>query len=134
MRFMIFDLRPSWLSAAKSVVFVAALMASLISHADNTQENKPMNVIITFDVKESKLDSFRDIMSDVKSNLPQVAGCNWVTVYNDVENPAVFTLVESWDSQQAHQSHIESVVQSGDWEFIAGHLKTDPVSSYFQEY
>ncbi|KEF30513.1 hypothetical protein D777_02455 [Marinobacter nitratireducens] len=93
-----------------------------------------MNVIITFDVKEEKLDSFRGIMSDVKSSLPQVDGCSSVTVYNDVENPAVFTLVESWDSQQAHQSHIDSVVQSGDWEFIAGHLKADPVSSYFQEY
>lgn len=93
-----------------------------------------MNVIITFDVKEEKLDSFRGIMSDVKSSLPQVDGCSSVTVYNDVENPAVFTLVESWDSQQAHQSHIDSVVQSGDWDFIASHLKADPVSSYFQEY
>lgn len=93
-----------------------------------------MNVIITFEVKEEKLDSFKGIMSDVKSSLPQVEGCQSVAVYHDLANSSVFTLVEAWDSREAHQRHIESVVQSGDWDFIAAHLKQDPVSSYFRAF
>ncbi|ARU55685.1 MAG: antibiotic biosynthesis monooxygenase [Pseudomonadales bacterium] len=105
-----------------------------LSQAQQIQEETKMNVIITFNVKEDKLASFRQIMDDVKINLPSVEGCDTVTIYNDAEDPKVFTLVETWNSREAHKKHIDGVVASGTWETIAQHLQSDPVSSYFQVY
>lgn len=104
----------------------ALASASLVSIFRRTD----WGVISTFEVKEDRLDTFRDMMADVKVTLPQVNGCQSVAVYNGLDEPAVFTLVESWDSREAHQRHIESLVRSGTWEVIASHLKTDPVSRY----
>ena len=93
-----------------------------------------MNVIITFTVKEEKLDSFIASMEDVKENLPKAEGCQGVTVYRGDDNPLVFTLVESWASQQAHKSHIEILVADGVWDVVASHLQCDPVSGYFTKF
>jgi len=102
------------------------------SNADTTKGDTSMNVIITFEVKEEKLSSFMEIMNDVKKNLPEVEGCNNVTVYNDTENSHIFTLVESWNSKDSHKKHIDAVVASGAWDSISQHLQGDPVSSYFK--
>ena len=89
------------------------------------------NVIITFTVKEDCIKEFGAILSTVKETLPDVEGCNSVNVYADSKNKCVYTLVENWDSEELHKSHISRVVESGDWENIAKHLQKDPESSYF---
>ena len=89
------------------------------------------NVIITFKAKPEKLTAFREILGGVKTDLPKVDGCIAVSVFNDTQDACVFTLVETWQSQAAHQKHIEGVVSSGGWSHIASHLSCDPSSSYF---
>ena len=90
------------------------------------------NVIITFKSKPEKLAAFTEILGGVKAGLPKVDGCIAVSIFNDTQDPCVFTLVETWQSEAAHKKHIEGVVSSGGWSHIASHLACDPSSSYFK--
>jgi quinol monooxygenase YgiN len=92
-----------------------------------------VNLVISFKVKDDKLQSFKNIMNDVKTNLPDVQGCQNVKILNNTENPLQFTLVERWDSKEIHGSYVEGLVSSGKWNFIAEHLQEDPVSGYYSE-
>ena len=89
------------------------------------------NVIITFTVKPERIDSFRNFLSSVKTDLPKVEGCQSVDVYNEKTNTNVFTLVELWNSEELHQKHISGVFESGNWDTISEHLEHAPVSNYF---
>ncbi len=115
-----------------STFLTKAVYAETMTPKEN--QHMPVNVVITFNVKSDKLDSFKDILGDVKKNLPTVAGCNGVVMYNNADDPNVFTLVEAWDSQEQHQAHLAKVVESGDWDMISEHLTADPVSGYFTEF
>jgi quinol monooxygenase YgiN len=91
------------------------------------------NVIITFKVKPGRIAGFREILESVKSDLPKVTGCTGVKVFNSTKNTNIFTLVESWDSEELHKKHIQGVIESGGWEVIASHLESDPDSAYYTE-
>lgn len=91
------------------------------------------NVIITFKSTPEKLAAFTNILKQVKNDLPNVEGCKAVRIFNDVNEPCIFTLVETWVSEIEHKKHIESVVSSGGWAHIASHLACDPTSSYYME-
>jgi quinol monooxygenase YgiN len=92
-----------------------------------------VNLIISFKVKEEKLQSFKDVMQDVKINLPKVAGCKAVQILNHQDDPLAFTLVEAWDSREIHGAHVKNLIDNGQWEAIAGHLNEPPVSGYFSQ-
>lgn len=117
----------------------AILLLSIFSNAEpeNTADRKldtlreKINIIINFDVKPENIAIFRGILDNVKINLPNVTGCETVSIYADQNNPDKFTLIETWESKEAHQNHITSIVESGDWSKILSNLKTEPSSSYF---
>lgn len=88
-------------------------------------------VIITFETKPESLASFSALLQTVKTDLPQVSGCQGVQVWAGQDDPCMFTLLETWDSAAAHQAHIQGVVASGAWDAIAAHLAKDPVSHYY---
>jgi quinol monooxygenase YgiN len=92
-----------------------------------------VNLLINFNVRQDRLTSFTDLMKSVKTALPAVPGCQGVKIYNDVGNPLVFTLVETWDSAEIHGKHVRSLQESGQWASVAAHLSADPVSAYYQE-
>lgn len=114
-------------------------LLSIFSNAEpeNTADRKlntfieKINVIINFDVKPGNIEVFRGIMDNVKTNLPNVTGCETVSIYADQNNPEKFTLIETWETKEAHQNHITSIVESGGWSEILSNLKTEPSSSYF---
>jgi quinol monooxygenase YgiN len=92
----------------------------------------PVTVIITFTAKSEMLEGFRRLLVSVKHDLPTVPGCLGVQVYCKTGDPRTFTLVESWESVDAHRTHLDAVAASGTWEIITSHLAQDPVSGYFQ--
>ncbi len=92
-----------------------------------------IHLIVTFEASGEKLAAFRQILQQVKTDLPQVSGCQAVRIFNSTANERVFTLVETWESESAHRAHIEHVVRSGGWEHIRAHLVSDPLSSYLRE-
>jgi quinol monooxygenase YgiN len=92
-----------------------------------------VHVIITFVARAEKLRAFREILDDVKVQLPKVAGCEAVRVFRDSGNERVFTLLETWQSEAQHRAHLATVVNTGGWDHIAAHLESPPVSSYYLE-
>jgi quinol monooxygenase YgiN len=92
-----------------------------------------INFLISFQVKEQELDSFKNILGDVKINLPKVEGCQSVAVLAQLDNPLAFTLVETWESRALHGAHVDALVTGGQWDVIAAHLTADPASAYYGE-
>ncbi|MDF3013526.1 MAG: hypothetical protein K0Q78_1730 [Cellvibrio sp.] len=92
-----------------------------------------ISLVIGFTVKNDRLTSFKKIMTDVKINLPKVKGCKKVTIFNREENPLEFKLVEKWDSKALHESHVEGLIASGQWNLLVEHLQEPPVSGYYSE-
>ncbi|MES2934714.1 MAG: antibiotic biosynthesis monooxygenase family protein [Pseudomonadota bacterium] len=92
-----------------------------------------INVIITFTTKPESAIQFSTMLAQVKQALPTVDGCKSVRLFAAIDNPCTFTLLEEWESEAKHKSHLEQVVSSGAWDAIAAHLATDPVSHYYIE-
>jgi quinol monooxygenase YgiN len=91
-------------------------------------------VIFTCKSQPDKLDALTKILNQAKIDFPNnVKGCEAFRVFNDVNDPCAFTLVETWASETDHKKNIESMVASGVWGHIASHLACDPASSYFKE-
>ena len=105
--------------------------------ANNSQTSKKsitdIHVIIVFKIKKEKIKSFLDIMKDVKKLLPSVDGCEGVNIYQDKDDKYSVTLVERWNSEEAHKKHLKHVVDSGDWTYISSHLSEDPKSHYYNK-
>jgi quinol monooxygenase YgiN len=93
-----------------------------------------VQLIITLEVAAGKLPAFMQIMRQVKSSLPQVPGCQSVRIFNGATDEHVFVLVETWESAEAHRTHINDVIESGGWDQLRSHLACDPVSGYYFEY
>jgi quinol monooxygenase YgiN len=90
-------------------------------------------VIITFEAKPQAASRFRAMLEQAGQELPKVSGCKGVRIFSADGNPCIFTLVEDWESQDAHKAHIGKVVASGGWATLAACLAKDPVSHYYNE-
>jgi quinol monooxygenase YgiN len=91
-------------------------------------------VIFTCKSKPDKLVALTEILNQAKLDFPNnVKGCEAFRIFNDVNDPYTFTLVETWASETDHKNNIGSMVASGVWGHIASHLACDPASSYFKE-
>ena len=103
------------------------------SQAANKTKEAEINVIVTFNVKKENVSEFSKIVSNVKKELPKVAGCNSVKIYNDINAPLIFTFIENWSSKELHKAHVSSLIESGSWADILEHLQKKPTSSYYLE-
>ncbi|HEX5738521.1 MAG TPA: antibiotic biosynthesis monooxygenase family protein [Hydrogenophaga sp.] len=90
-------------------------------------------IIITFETKPESVATFSSLLEQVKRDLPSVPGCRSVRLFAATANPCVFTLLEDWNSETQHRSHIDKMVSSGAWATLAAHLAKDPVSHYYTE-
>ncbi len=92
-----------------------------------------VSVIITFVAKKEKIDEFNTIMNSVKTDLPKVNGCRAVAVFRSSTDESKFTLVETWESKELHQDHLDKLTTDGTWDMIASQLSNEPESDYFFE-
>lgn len=92
-----------------------------------------IQVIVTFEAKPEFSSRLAALLHQVRRDLPQVGGCNAVRVFAGLDDPCLFTLLEEWDSVQAHRAHLDAVVSSGAWAALAAHLAKEPVSRYYAE-
>lgn len=92
--------------------------------------NNKHTVIITFRAKESELQNFTNLMATVKNDLPTVEGCNGVSILRHKDDASIFTLIEDWSNQEAHSSHIDGLITSGNWAKIEAMLVDAPSTSF----
>ncbi|KJF70658.1 putative quinol monooxygenase [Agrobacterium arsenijevicii] len=83
-----------------------------------------VSVIVQFKAMITSLSAFQTIIETVKIDLPSIAGCQAVSVMQDLEDPCRFTLVEVWESQERHAAHVANLIADGTWAGIASHLET----------
>lgn len=89
-------------------------------------------VIITFQAHREHAQEFGALMRQTRQDLPGVPGCRSVRLFAATDGHT-FTLLEEWESEQAHRAHLKRVVASGDWDRIAAQLACDPMSRYYAE-
>jgi len=92
-----------------------------------------IHLIITLKAKKSRLAAFTEIMMQAKTDFPEIEGCQSIRIFKDTRNPCTFSLIETWDSEEHHKSHLEEFTRSGGWEHMSSHLTSDPVVGYFSE-
>lgn len=85
-------------------------------------------VAVTFKPKPEHLEAFAGAMQSVKTDLPSVNGCKAVRVMTYQDDPSVFMLVEDWESTDLHASHINRLVESGEWAGLEKMLSEQPIS------
>lgn len=123
------------LAAASALLVSTAVQSQTPSKGNVMSSQGGIKLIITFETKPDAVEPFAALMAQVKQDLPKVAGCRGVRVFQGKESPSIFTLLEDWDSETAHKVHIDQVISSGAWEkSIAIHLAKQPVSHYYTEY
>ena len=85
-------------------------------------------VAVTFKPKSEHLTAFTEAMQSVKNELPSVDGCEGVRVMTRHDDPAVFMLIEDWESADKHEAHINNLVASGEWAGLEKMLAEQPTS------
>lgn len=126
---------------SNSLAAASTLLVSSAAQSQTPLKGKVLNsqggikLIITFETKPDAVEAFSALMDRVKQDLPHIAGCRGVRVFQGKENRSIFTLLEDWESEAAHKVHIDRVISSGAWEkSIAIHLDKKPVNHYYIEY
>ena len=92
-----------------------------------------VRVIVTFKSRPENLATFSELLRAAKRELPSVAGCEAVDVLTRVDDPHVFTLVETWRDEASHQAHVQRLVRDGVWSHIEAHLAAPAESAYYTE-
>jgi quinol monooxygenase YgiN len=77
------------------------------------------------------LAEFAGLMNSVKTDLPDVEGCQDVSIYKNLSSSNMFTLVEKWETKKHHENHLARLSEDGTWEFISNHLSEAPESDYY---
>lgn len=90
-----------------------------------------VHLIISFRIRPERLAPFTELLEGVKASLPAVPGCTGVQVFQAVDDPLAFTLVEAWQNADLHGRHVQAMQESGQWAAVAQHLSADPVSAWF---
>ena len=95
-----------------------------------SSQTKPIHFFISFTALPEKQAEFHRVVTGVQSALPNVSGCLQVMVFGHEESPNQFSILETWDSQAAHQNHVEELQSSGKWDEIRALLTSDPKGMY----
>ena len=128
--------RRNALKAIVAGLTVAVNFKALALTDENKNEVKDKmntNVIVNFKVKMEKVAEFTKILDSVKTDLPKVKGCISVNIFKNTSTANKFTLVETWETKELHQTHIDKLAKNGAWDVIALHLSKDPESGYFTQ-
>ena len=128
------------LTKRKWLVEIIVLFAAITANSAFALSNKPqehdkhpmtVNVIVTFVAKEERIEEFAAIMNQVKNDLPKVEGCSAVAIFRSSTEENKFTVVETWESKELHQTHINKVINDGAWDMITSLLYKEPESDYY---
>lgn len=95
------------------------------------EKDMSITLIVGFEVKPEKLAAFTEILEVARRNLPGTGGCQSIHTLANMEDPTQISLIEVWESKDAHQAYIKALADSGDWQHIESHLIRAPTSTYY---
>ncbi len=97
---------------------------------EQTRCPEDVHLIIRFDAKSEYLLEFAGIMKTVEVDMADEPGFRSANVYQDIDDPNKFTLIEVWASRGAHEMHFAEIVASGVWQHILSLQQSPPVMGY----
>jgi quinol monooxygenase YgiN len=93
-----------------------------------------ITLLVTLVAKPASIGEIAQVMTEVKDYLPKIDGCESVRIVRDLDEPARFSLIESWSSRGHHETYQRSIAESGGWGHILEHLASEPVSTYYEDF
>lgn len=93
-----------------------------------------VELILHLNAKRETRENLQTFLGDLQSTLPEVEGCVGIRIYSCIENPTLFTIVESWTSQELHQQHIQKVQATPVWSELINMLEEAPKADYFRAF
>jgi len=93
----------------------------------------PTTIIVHFYAKPGKVDELRDFIMPAIPRLRELRGCRGGSLYNDIDEPDLFVLVEHWDSAEDHKAYIDTIEEDGTMERMRPLLAREPERRYLSE-
>ncbi len=93
-----------------------------------------ITLLVTLVARPESIPEIARTLEEVKSYLPKVDGCESVRIVRGLDDPAVFTLIESWTSRAKHEAYQRGVAEAGGWGHFTRHLASDAVSVYYEDF
>mmetsp|Transcript_74616 Transcript_74616/g.118769 ORF Transcript_74616/g.118769 Transcript_74616/m.118769 type:complete len:110 (+) Transcript_74616:99-428(+) len=72
------------------------------------KEDKSIHVVVTWEVKEDKIDAFLAAVKPMVMATNKEKGCLRYNLHQDKKNQCKFVMVEEWDSQENLSEHLKS--------------------------
>lgn len=115
----------------KYIIVICTLFLA-IGQPIEADEETPQFLQIEFHVKAKAEAEFLIIMSSINSLMKDERGFQEAYVYRHKQNPLHFTLIEKWDSYEAHHEHFIRINENGDWAAILQMLEAEPELVYMK--
>ncbi len=93
-----------------------------------------ITLLVTLVARPGSIAEIARTLEEVKSYLPKVDGCESVRIVRGLDDPALFTLIESWSSRAKHETYQRGVAEAGGWGHFTRHLVGDAVSVYYEDF
>lgn len=115
----------------KYIIAICTLFLA-IGHPSEADEATPQFLQIEFHVKAEAEAEFLAIMSSINNLMENERGFQGADVYRHKQNPLYFTLIEKWESYEAHHEHFIRITENGDWAAILQMLEAEPQLIYMR--
>jgi|GEM_PF-2672720 len=115
----------------KYIIVICALLLAF-GHPSEADEATPQFLQIEFHVKAEAEAEFLSIMSSINILMKDERGFQEADVYRHKQNPLHFTLIEKWDSYEAHHEHFVRISENGEWAAILQMLEIEPQLIYMK--
>ena len=92
--------------------------------------SEPTTVIVHFYAKPGKEDALRQMIVPAIPRLSELRGCRGGSLFNDLEEPGLFVLVEHWDSPEDHKAYIAQIEADGTMDAMTPLLAKPPQRRY----
>lgn len=115
----------------KYIIAICTLFL-VIGQSSEAEEAAPQFLQIEFHVKAEAEAEFLIIMSSINSLMKDERGFQAADVYRHMQNPLHFTLIEKWESYEAHHEHFIRINENGDWAAILQMLEAEPELVYMK--
>eukprot|EP00484_Ammonia_sp_Unknown_P024415 CAMPEP_0197048072 /NCGR_PEP_ID=MMETSP1384-20130603/23479_1 /TAXON_ID=29189 /ORGANISM="Ammonia sp." /LENGTH=116 /DNA_ID=CAMNT_0042480127 /DNA_START=97 /DNA_END=447 /DNA_ORIENTATION=- len=83
-------------------------MAQQKEDAANEKGNESFFVIVTFEVKEDKVEAFKALAKPVLVENNKEKGCIRYNIHQDKRDPAKFVSLSEWQTQQDFENHMKA--------------------------
>lgn len=91
-----------------------------------------ITVIVHFRASEGNRAALRAVLGPAVPRLADLPGCTGGSLYNDIDDPELFVLVEHWESEAAHTAYLHRIEEEGTMDALRPLLVGDPKRRYLR--